>query len=493
MSDTDTVPDELVIEPYMVERLLSRIAVRKSPGCDEIPNWFLHDFSVWLAEPVCCIFNTSVRQGVFPKQWKQANVVPVPKVKPPRNIESDLRPISLTPTLSKLLESFIGRWIVGKILPSLDQKQFGAIKGRSTTHALIDMLHTWHSAQDQQKLARILFVDFAKAFDRVDHSIVISKLIALGLPGSVVKWFASFLANRQQRVKIGCAFSNWLQLNGSMPQGSWLGPLSFIILIDDLKLSCLTHKFVDDTTVTEILSRRQQSSMQQYYNELVDWTDSNLMRINDSKTKEMIIGSDAAIVAIPPLLSSGSDQIERVDRFKLLGITISRDLKWSDHIDIICSKASSRIHFLKLLKRSGVPTADLLHYYVSVIRPTLEYACPVWHSSITSEQSDTLENMQKRALRVIYGSRFTDASYCSFCNELSLSPFADRREQLTFNFFSKMLNPNSCLSHLIPERRDKIVLSRLRNAQPYPVPFARTQKLKKSFIVYALSKFQILL
>jgi hypothetical protein len=83
-----------------------------------------------------------------------------------------------------------------------------------------------------------------------------------------------------------------------MPQGSWLGPLSFIILIDDLKLSCLTHKFVDDTTVTEILSRRQQSSMQQYYNELVDWTDSNLMRINDSKTKEMIIGSDAAIVAI---------------------------------------------------------------------------------------------------------------------------------------------------------------------------------------------------
>ena len=154
---------------------------------------------------------------------------------------------------------------------------------------------------------------------------------------------------------------------------------------------------------------------------------------------------------------------------------------------------ASRIHFLKLLKRSGVPTADLLPYYVSLIRPTLEYACPVWHSSITSEQSDTLENIQKRALRVIYGSRFTDASYCSFCNELSLSPFADRREQLTFNFFSKMLNPNSCLSHLIPERRDKIVLGRLRNAQPYPVPFARTQKLKKSFIVYALSKFQILL
>ena len=90
--------------------------------------------------------------------------------------------------------------------------------------------------------------------------------------------------------------------------------------------------------------------MQQYYSELVDWTGSNLMRINDSKTKDMIIGSDAAVAAMPLLVSSNSEQIERVDRFKLLGITISRDLKWSDHIDIICSKAASRIYFLKQLK-----------------------------------------------------------------------------------------------------------------------------------------------
>ena len=157
-----------------------------------------------------CIFNTSVRTGIFPQRWKQANVIPVPKVQPPGNIKTDLRPISLTPTLSKLLESYVGNWMVNRVLPKLDQKQFGALRGRSTTHALIDMTHMWHQALDQSLSARDLFVDFTKAFDRVDHTIVINKLTELGIPGSVIKWFASFLVNGQQRVKTGDCLSSWL-------------------------------------------------------------------------------------------------------------------------------------------------------------------------------------------------------------------------------------------------------------------------------------------
>ena len=149
LTDTELLPDDLVIEPWSVELKLADINIHKSPGPDGIPNWFLRDFSTWLAEPVCCIFNTSLRTGIFPRLWKQANVVPVPKVQPPSNIESDLRPISLTATLSKLFESFVGRWMVSRVLPQLDQKQFGALAGRSTTHALVDMRHMWHKALDQ--------------------------------------------------------------------------------------------------------------------------------------------------------------------------------------------------------------------------------------------------------------------------------------------------------------------------------------------------------
>ena len=188
LQDIDAFPEDLVIEPYSVEYKLANISIYKSPG-----PWFLRDFSVYVAEPVCCIFNTSLRTGIFPQLWKQANVIPVPKVQPPGSIESDLRPISLTSTLSKILESYVGNWIMNRVLPTLDIKQFGAIRGRSTTHALVDMLHIWHKALDQSQLATVMFVDFSKAFDRVDHTVVINNLTELAIPGLVVKWFASFL------------------------------------------------------------------------------------------------------------------------------------------------------------------------------------------------------------------------------------------------------------------------------------------------------------
>jgi len=184
--DIDDFPVDLVIEPCSVEYKLANINVCKSPGPDQTQNWFLRDFSVYLAEPVCCIFNTSLRTGIFPQLWKQANVIPIPKVQPPGSIESDLWAISLTSTSSKILESYIGNWIMNCILPTFDIKQFGAIRGRSTTHALVDMLHIWHKALDQSRLARVMFVDFSKAFDRVDHTAVINNLTELAIPGLVV-------------------------------------------------------------------------------------------------------------------------------------------------------------------------------------------------------------------------------------------------------------------------------------------------------------------
>ena len=108
-------------------------------GISAIPNtnWVLRDFAPLLCEPICAIFNASIRESNVPLIWKQANVLPIPKVNPPKSIESDLRPISMTPTVSKVLESIIGSWILGSVRSQLDDRQFGALKGRSTTHALV--------------------------------------------------------------------------------------------------------------------------------------------------------------------------------------------------------------------------------------------------------------------------------------------------------------------------------------------------------------------
>ena len=122
----------------------------------------------------------------------------------------------------------------------------------------------------------------------VDHTIVINKLIEFGIPGSVIKWFASFLINRQQHVKIGKFFLSWLTVNGGIPQGSWIGPFSFIVLIDGLRPSCQTHKYVDNTTLTEILSRNDVSHMDVYLSEPQKWSIANNMLINEHKTKEMV-------------------------------------------------------------------------------------------------------------------------------------------------------------------------------------------------------------
>ena len=218
-----------------------------------------------ISSPICAIFNASIRQGRVPAISKKANVVPLLKCHPPKTILNDLRPISLTPTLAKILESFVGRWILEKIETKLDTNQFGALKGKSTSHALIAIIHRWCGALDAKKNVRALFVDFSKAFDRVDHTLLLNKLQSYGTPHVLVKWLFSFLKDREQRVKIGQMYSGWRKLDAGFPQGTWLGPLAFVTLIDDLQPSCSVHKFIDDTTFTEILpSPSNCSRMDQY-------------------------------------------------------------------------------------------------------------------------------------------------------------------------------------------------------------------------------------
>ena len=155
----------IVIRQEEVEQSLLSTKVFKSPGPDRIPNWILHDLAPYISRPVTAIFNASISEGVVPVTWKKSNVVPVPESNPPKSIEDDLRPISLTPTLAKHLEWFIGQQLLSTVAGKLDTKQFGALKGRSTTHALVDILHNWNAALDSGSSIRAVFVDYAKTFD----------------------------------------------------------------------------------------------------------------------------------------------------------------------------------------------------------------------------------------------------------------------------------------------------------------------------------------
>ena len=134
---------------------IKTLCTYKAPGPDELPNWLLKDKAPFLGDPVCAIFNSSLRQGHVPKIWKQANIIPVPKIHPPKLVENDLRPISLTGTLSKILESFMGGWILEAVGHQLDTNQYGALKQRSTFYALVSVLHHWSTALDNGDSVRI--------------------------------------------------------------------------------------------------------------------------------------------------------------------------------------------------------------------------------------------------------------------------------------------------------------------------------------------------
>jgi Reverse transcriptase (RNA-dependent DNA polymerase) len=488
--DTERLESDIdfTIEPYSVERRLSLIDVHKASGPDNIPNWFFRDFSIWLAEPLCAIFNESVRSGIVPSLWKQANVIPVPKVRPPVAIETDIRPISLTPTVSKILEYFVGQWILDFIVNQLDGRQYGCRKGRSTTHALVDILHHWHQALDENKYVRVLFIDYAKAFDHVDHTKFIAKLRhEYNVPTILVNWLCSFLSNRRQRVKIGDIVSEWVHVNGGLPQGSWLGPLIFIMFINDLKSDELLHKYVDDLTVSEIFNKAEVSNMHNVLSEINQWSARNFININVSKTKEMLLCSLNRAYIKP--LTLNDIEIQSVPSFKLLGIHVDCNLKWNVHIDAVCSKANSRLYFVKHLKRCGVEFEDLLDFYYAVIRPVLEYACPAWHTCLTRELSDRLELVQKRALSIIFNMSVYE-NYFVFCSSNGIETLFDRRDKLCKSFFTKcVLNENSCLHCLLPTSKEKYIADKLRKRPIYNTVTATTARFMKSFIMYGLAKY----
>ena len=484
---SDTANSEFIIEPYQVAIRLAKLNIYKAPGPDGLPTWLLRDCAPFISEPLAAIFNSSLRQGHFPAIWKSAEVIPVPKTNPPRRIDSDLRPISLLPVLAKVFESFIHDWVLDFLRPTLDPLQFGSLKGRSTLHALTSVLHSWQSALDKGHSVRALFVDYSKAFDRVNHNILLQKLLDRQVPHYLIKWLFSYLSNRQQRVRASGKTSTWKPLNGSMPQGSPLGPLTFLVMIDDLAPGCLTHKYVDDTTLTEIISSpTSDSHMPQYLQELTLWTQKNGMLINTAKTKELVIGRwDHQSNG---LLSTQDGPIERVTEFKLLGVYVDSNLSWKKHIEYVTTKAAKRLYFLKVLKRSGLPHEHLLHYYTAVIRPVLEYCSCVWHHNLTEELSLQIETIQKRAIRVIFDCTrdmsYRNALYCA-----GLSSLHSRRTDQARGFFQSIMQPDSCIHVLLPPPRDPNLLSRLRNPRMYPVSSNKTKKYQ-SFVNYGLLHYQ---
>ena len=263
---------------------LASINPRKASGPDGIPAWLLKENADLLSDTVTDIINCSFAESRLPPSWKSADTVPIPKQKPIRDVNKHLRPISLTPVLSKVAEEFVvAEHLRPSILKKIGDNHFGAIPESSTTHALISMVHSWTKHTDGTgSTVRVVLFDYRKAFDLIDHALLARKLLALDMPVGVSFWIIDFLTDRTQRVKLGeDCLSEWRNVPAGVPQGTKLGPWLFILMIDDINTSNTElWKYVDDTTIAECVDKKEDSRIQSDVEELIAKSNQNKFQLN---------------------------------------------------------------------------------------------------------------------------------------------------------------------------------------------------------------------
>ena len=385
----------------------------------------------------------------------------------------------MTPVSAKVLEQFPVQWAREKN-KNPDVSQFGGIKGSNTTFALIKTLQPVFDGTDNNKYyARILLVDFSKAFDHIDHETVLKKLHNNGVDNILIQWFRGFLTDRKQRVVVGEHSSEWKSVSGGVPQGTLSGPELFVNMVSDMNPELPTIKYVDDTTIIEVLQRDQPSQMQSTIDWLVQWCDHNFMSINAAKTVEIRVDFGKEKVQVPQL-HVGDNTIKVAPSAKLLGVIISHDLKWDKHADHIYMKASQRLQYLRILHRCGLTQDQLRQVYITLIRPILEYASQVWTTGLSSESSKLLESIQKRACRIICpGKNYKDA-----LEQTKLESLYDCRIHKCKDLFQQMQNSHHKLHSMLPKK--KVCHYSTRNPSQYPLPKCKTNRTKNSFVPWCL-------
>lgn len=405
-----------------VRKALQTLNTNKSKGPDSIPAIVLKTCAPELAPVLNKLFQLSYKHGIFPSLWKQVHVFPIPK-KGDKSDPSNYRPIAISSLLSKVMETIITHQLLSYLETNqlLSDHQYGFRQARSTGDLLAYSTHVWSSTLDSFGESRVISLDISKAFDRVWHKGLLSKLPMYGLHPSLITWIGNFLSGRTISVRVDGSLSNPLPISSGVPQGSVLSPVLFLLFINDLFSSTLlsAHSFADDTYLSSSFSfqshliaskntpsqRAESTSALNHNLALIEeWASNNLVKLNENKTMQLVVSRKRN--PSYPLIQLNGASLTLTDSLPLLGLSISPDLNWKTHISSIAKGASRKLGFL-FRARSYFTSAQLLTLYKSQIRPSIEYCSHVWGGAPQSSLS-LLDKIQAKAIRLINSSNLTN-------------------------------------------------------------------------------------
>ena len=437
---------------WEVLNILNSLDPNKATGPDDIGNGLLRITAFGIHKSVCRLFNLSFSLGKFPSNWKLANVVPIYK-KGDTHDTSNYRPVSLLCGLSKVAEQVVAKRLRAHLerYNILNPMQSGFRPGHSTQTQLAALLHDITAAIDSGKKVRACFLDISKAFDRVSHKGLLIILESIGVSSTILSWLKSYLTGRKQRVVIDGRYSTWQRVMAGVPQGSVLGPLLFIIFINDLitKIDCKIHVYADDVMLFEIGDETEDvnKSLEKNLAVAETWGRDWLVEFNQSKTVAITFGDESDSRPLSFRNALVSDSVEH----KHLGVVLQSNLKWTKHIEMVAEKAEGSLRYLTIA-RQFASQAVLSNIYLTLIRPQMEYCCSVW-SSISVSDSLRLQKIQNRAARLVTGApRY--ASIDRMHADLGWDYVGARRKYFRLTFFHQVLTGKlpSYLTQKVPMR-----------------------------------------
>ena len=455
-SSDDPVPANLVtsnvvdigsveISCEMVLNYLLKINTRKCCGPDLVPPLFLKNCASSLAVPLTSLFNKSLSSGVFPNCWKVSFITAIFKSGSRKLIEN-YRGVAIQPTLAKVFEAIVCQVLSSQVKPCVSNLQHGFMKNRSTSTNLLLFSNFLRLNIQARRQVDCIYTDYKKAFDRVDHKILIEKLRCLGFHSNILLWIQSYLSGRSQNVKIQGFESRYFPVKSGVPQGSHLGPLLFILFINDVAnvfRHCKCLMFADDLKIFMSISNPfDVLKLQSDLNRLNDWCKRNKLYLNVQKCSIMSFHRKRNPIMANYFIDDS--ELKRKTIVTDLGVIFDTKVTFKQHIDNIVTRSYSLLGFIKRTCYEFKSVHALKSVYCSFIRPILEYASVVWNPYYESH-SDRIESIQKKfllfALRKLGWRRgFDMPSYVSRCKLIHLETLSRRRLNSGLFFIFDLLN-----------------------------------------------------